>query len=100
MVIKLKINVMHFKKYFSLSTGNRGRYEIIVNMKKQLILKKDRKSCRCVYKNRRKKMPCNGRKCISFRSIIGISVEEANNVTLYIKRQHEKKVQRLCSQFI
>lgn len=91
---------MHFKKYFSLSTGNRGRYEIIANMKKQMILIKDNKSCRCVYKIRRKDMSCEGGKCISFRNIIGISVEKANNVTLYIKRQHEKKVQRLCSQFI
>lgn len=95
-----KLKKISLRRYCNNTQGNRGRYEIIANMKKQMILIKDKKSCRCVYKIRRKNMSCKGGKCISFRSIIGISVEKANNVTLYIKRQHEKKVQRLCSQFI
>lgn len=97
---RCKLKKMNLKRYCKRFLSNTGRFEIKRNMRRLRSIKRNN-SCRCVYA-RRQKRQCKGKQCVSFKKVIGISVEEKNTTKLYIKRikssKGEKFVKRICPQ--
>ncbi|XP_065944620.1 uncharacterized protein [Magallana gigas] len=91
---RCKLKKMNLKRYCRKFLSKTGRFEVKRNIRRLI---KRSKSCRCVYAKRQKKT-CKGKQCVSFKKVIGISVEEENTTTLYIKRKKENFVRRTCKQ--
>ncbi|XP_052698861.1 usherin-like isoform X1 [Crassostrea angulata] len=91
---RCKLKKLNLKRYCKRFLSNTGRFEVIRNIRRLI---KRSKSCRCVYAERQKKA-CKGKQCVSIKKVIGISVEEENTTTLYIKRKKENFVKRVCKQ--
>nr|XP_011448222.2 galaxin-like isoform X1 [Crassostrea gigas] len=93
---RCKLKKMNLKRYCRGYLSKTGRFKIIRNMRRQLGSIKRSNSCRCLYARRIQKPSCIGKQCVSFKKLIGISVEKINTTTLYIERKKKLFIKRFC----
>ncbi|XP_078314546.1 uncharacterized protein LOC144619700 [Crassostrea virginica] len=85
------------RKYCNNFQARKASYEVFKNVKKQMKLLRSSKSCRCVYKKKRRKRLCKGKPCRTFKGLVGILVEERRGYAkLYLRQKMQNNGKHLC----